>query len=68
MAKTPLTPQAQRLRTIIVALPILVASSVVLYKREKLGEPRRTLPKPTDDPQTLKSTQLNPPPSQQKDL
>ncbi|KAI0357705.1 hypothetical protein OH77DRAFT_1519078 [Trametes cingulata] len=39
-----LTPQARRWRTIIFTLPIIGATSFVLYKRLILGEPRRTLP------------------------
>ncbi|TEB32718.1 hypothetical protein FA13DRAFT_1790430 [Coprinellus micaceus] len=46
MAKIELSPQAKRLKTIIISLPILVAASVVYYKREVLGEPQRTIPKP----------------------
>ncbi|KAF6751184.1 hypothetical protein DFP72DRAFT_1071731 [Ephemerocybe angulata] len=47
MATPKLSPQARRLKTIIVALPILVASSYVFYKREIVKEvPRRTIPKP----------------------
>ncbi|TFK25429.1 hypothetical protein FA15DRAFT_668506 [Coprinopsis marcescibilis] len=58
MAKVPLSPQAQRLRTIIVALPILIASSVVLYKREVRGEPRRTLPPPSELDKTNSNTPI----------
>ncbi|KAH9934107.1 hypothetical protein B0H21DRAFT_699394 [Amylocystis lapponica] len=51
-----LSPQARRWRTIIVAVPIMGATSrafltrstVVLYRRLVLGEPQRTLPR--DDP------------------
>ncbi|RPD61812.1 hypothetical protein L226DRAFT_612208 [Lentinus tigrinus ALCF2SS1-7] len=39
-----LPPQAQRWRTIIFTIPIIGATSFVLYKRLVLGEPRRTLP------------------------
>lgn len=42
-----LSPQARRLRTIIVSVPIIGATSFVLYKRLVLGEPRRELPRPT---------------------
>ncbi|KAH8102080.1 hypothetical protein BXZ70DRAFT_930166 [Cristinia sonorae] len=40
---SPLSPQARRWRTIIVTVPIIAATSLVLYKRLVLGEPRRTL-------------------------
>ncbi|KAL7284750.1 hypothetical protein PYCCODRAFT_1436799 [Trametes coccinea BRFM310] len=39
-----LSPQARRWRVIIFTLPIIGATSFVLYKRLILGEPRRTLP------------------------
>ncbi|KJA23907.1 hypothetical protein HYPSUDRAFT_201032 [Hypholoma sublateritium FD-334 SS-4] len=45
MAKPQLSLEARRIRLIIVSLPILVASSFVLYKRLYLGEEQRTLPK-----------------------
>ncbi|KAH9834813.1 uncharacterized protein C8Q71DRAFT_126107 [Rhodofomes roseus] len=40
-----LSAQARRLRTIIVTVPIMAATSFVLYKRLVLGEPQRTLPR-----------------------
>ncbi|KAH7928876.1 hypothetical protein BV22DRAFT_1003975 [Leucogyrophana mollusca] len=40
-----LPPQAQRMRMIIVTVPIIGATSYVLYERLVLGKPRRTLPK-----------------------
>ncbi|KAI0251889.1 hypothetical protein BJV78DRAFT_1207531 [Lactifluus subvellereus] len=43
---TKLSPQGQRLRTIILTVPIIAATSVVLYKRLVLGEPQRKLPRP----------------------
>ncbi|KAI0366512.1 hypothetical protein BV20DRAFT_1026019 [Pilatotrama ljubarskyi] len=43
-----LTPQARRWRTIMFTLPIIGATSFVLYKRLILGEPRRTLPTDLD--------------------
>jgi len=46
---TPLSPQARRLRTIIVTVPIIGATSFVLYKRLILGEPRRTVPHPSPE-------------------
>ncbi|KAI0342487.1 hypothetical protein BDW22DRAFT_1429320 [Trametopsis cervina] len=48
MAKTPLSPQARRLQVIIVTVPIIGATSFVLYQRLFEGKPRRTLP-PRDD-------------------
>ncbi|KAF8173721.1 hypothetical protein BJ912DRAFT_71358 [Pholiota molesta] len=44
MAKPQLSLEARRIRLIIVSLPILVASSFVLYKRLYLGEEQRKLP------------------------
>ncbi|KAI0292871.1 hypothetical protein BC826DRAFT_1105277 [Russula brevipes] len=46
MGRQKLSPQGQRLRTIIVTVPIMAATSVVLYKRLVLGEPQRKLPRP----------------------
>ncbi|KAN0111675.1 hypothetical protein V8E52_008236 [Russula decolorans] len=46
MARQKLSPQGQRLRTVILTVPIMVATSVVLYKRLVLGEPQRNLPRP----------------------
>ncbi|EAU83934.1 hypothetical protein CC1G_10339 [Coprinopsis cinerea okayama7 len=66
MAKAPLSPQAQRLKTIIVALPILVASSVVFYKREFQGEPRRTLPNLSEDGAEKAHASIIPTPSERK--
>jgi len=48
MGRQKLSPQGQRLRTIILAVPIMAATSVVLYKRLVLGEPQRKLPRPGD--------------------
>ncbi|EPQ50820.1 hypothetical protein GLOTRDRAFT_50038 [Gloeophyllum trabeum ATCC 11539] len=45
MASTPLSPQAKRLRTIIVTLPIMGATALILYKRVFLGEEQRKLPR-----------------------
>ncbi|KAJ3504719.1 hypothetical protein NMY22_g17833 [Coprinellus aureogranulatus] len=60
MAKVELSPQAKRLKTIIVSLPILVAASVVYYKREVLGEPQRTIPRPQPNaPASSKTTLLS---------
>ncbi|KIM41349.1 hypothetical protein M413DRAFT_146983 [Hebeloma cylindrosporum] len=42
--KPKLSLEARRIKTIIVALPIMVACSLVLYKRQYLGEERRQLP------------------------
>ncbi|KAF8558688.1 hypothetical protein OG21DRAFT_1504107 [Imleria badia] len=39
-----LHPQAQRLRTIIVTVPIIGATAYVLYERLVHGKPQRTLP------------------------
>ncbi|KIJ16427.1 hypothetical protein PAXINDRAFT_132374 [Paxillus involutus ATCC 200175] len=41
-----LHPQAQRLRTIIVSVPVMGATAYVLYERLVLGKPQRTLPSP----------------------
>ncbi|KAI0329818.1 hypothetical protein GY45DRAFT_1252079 [Cubamyces sp. BRFM 1775] len=43
-----LSPQARRWRVIIFTLPIIGATSFVLYKRLILGEPRRRLPTDLD--------------------
>ncbi|KAF8902528.1 hypothetical protein CPB84DRAFT_1846185 [Gymnopilus junonius] len=48
MAKEKLPLEARRIRLIIVSLPILVASSLVLYKRLVLGEEQRKLPQTID--------------------
>ncbi|KAH0831220.1 hypothetical protein J3R83DRAFT_13799, partial [Lanmaoa asiatica] len=39
-----LHPQAQRLRTMIVTVPIIGATAYVLYERLVHGKPQRTLP------------------------
>lgn len=44
-----LYPQARRLRTIIVTVPIMGATALVLYERLVLGKPQRTLPRPNRD-------------------
>ncbi|GAA6017785.1 hypothetical protein JCM11491_004618 [Sporobolomyces phaffii] len=44
MAK--LSPDGRRIRTIIIATPFLVASSILLYKRLFLGEEQKRLPRP----------------------
>ncbi|KAF9556819.1 hypothetical protein CPC08DRAFT_710906 [Agrocybe pediades] len=49
MAKQQLPLEARRIRMIIVSLPILVASSYVLYKRVVYGEEQRRLPKVGED-------------------
>ncbi|KAF8480100.1 hypothetical protein DFH94DRAFT_692448 [Russula ochroleuca] len=46
MGKQKLSPQGQRLRIIILTVPIIAATSVVLYKRLVLGESQRKLPRP----------------------
>jgi hypothetical protein len=48
MGTQKLSPQGQRLRIIILTVPIMAATSVVLYKRLLLGEPQRKLPRPGD--------------------
>ncbi|KAJ8597690.1 hypothetical protein M405DRAFT_712208, partial [Rhizopogon salebrosus TDB-379] len=45
-----LPPQARRLRTIIITVPIMGATAYVLYERLVLGKPRRTLPRETAQP------------------
>lgn len=44
-----LHPQARRLRTIIVTVPIMGATALVLYERLVLGKPQRTIPRPNKD-------------------
>ncbi|KAA1474579.1 hypothetical protein DENSPDRAFT_841184 [Dentipellis sp. KUC8613] len=46
--RPPLSPQAQRLRTIMITVPIIAATSLVLYQRLVQGKPQRTLPRPED--------------------
>ncbi|KAF8843444.1 hypothetical protein BDN67DRAFT_889329, partial [Paxillus ammoniavirescens] len=41
-----LHPQAQRLRTIIVSVPVMGATAYVLYERLVLGKSQRKLPSP----------------------
>jgi len=41
-----LTLNSYRIRTIIIATPFLVASSLLLYKRLFLGEEQKRLPRP----------------------
>ncbi|KAF8816307.1 hypothetical protein BYT27DRAFT_7128009 [Phlegmacium glaucopus] len=48
MAQPKLSIEARRIRMIIVTLPIMAATSYVLYKRHVLGEPQRQLPKGLD--------------------
>ncbi|ETW77504.1 hypothetical protein HETIRDRAFT_411690 [Heterobasidion irregulare TC 32-1] len=43
MASQKLSPQGKRLRTIIITIPIIVASSLVLYERLVQGKPQRTI-------------------------
>ncbi|SCZ95333.1 BZ3500_MvSof-1268-A1-R1_Chr11-2g03439 [Microbotryum saponariae] len=50
---TPLPADAKRLRTIIIATPFLVGSSILLYKRLMLGEEQRLLPRPTPPTQHM---------------
>ncbi|OAX42243.1 hypothetical protein K503DRAFT_683823 [Rhizopogon vinicolor AM-OR11-026] len=45
-----LPPQARRLRTIIITVPIMGATAYVLYERLVLGKPQRTLPRETPQP------------------
>ncbi|KDQ09230.1 hypothetical protein BOTBODRAFT_179246 [Botryobasidium botryosum FD-172 SS1] len=40
----PLSPNAQRLRTIIVTGPLLFVTTYLLYKRLYLGEQQRRIP------------------------
>ncbi|KIM60501.1 hypothetical protein SCLCIDRAFT_123924 [Scleroderma citrinum Foug A] len=44
-----LHPQARRLRTIIVTVPIMGATALVLYERLALGKPQRTIPRSSRD-------------------
>ncbi|KAH9022170.1 hypothetical protein EDB85DRAFT_2151924 [Lactarius pseudohatsudake] len=48
MGTQKLSPQGQRLRIIILTVPIMAATSVVLFKRLVLDEPQRKLPRPGD--------------------
>ncbi|KAN0136912.1 hypothetical protein V8E53_005353 [Lactarius tabidus] len=48
MGTQKLSPQGQRLRVIILTVPIMAATSLVLYKRLVLGESQRQLPRPGD--------------------
>ncbi|KAI0078029.1 hypothetical protein K474DRAFT_1660876 [Panus rudis PR-1116 ss-1] len=64
-----LSPHARRWRTIIVTVPIIGATSLVLYQRLVQGKPRRTLPKDMNDPEQarkkiieLKPENTQPPP------
>ncbi|KAF8478823.1 hypothetical protein JB92DRAFT_1824297 [Gautieria morchelliformis] len=41
-----LSPDARRVRTIIISLPLIGVTSFVLYKRLVWGEPQRRLPGP----------------------
>ncbi|KAF9453359.1 hypothetical protein P691DRAFT_801181 [Macrolepiota fuliginosa MF-IS2] len=41
MARQPLHPQAQRIRTIIWSVPLMVGSGYILYRRFVLGEEQR---------------------------
>ncbi|KAF8128643.1 hypothetical protein EV363DRAFT_1170265 [Boletus edulis] len=43
-----LYPQAQRLRTIIVTVPIMGATAYVLFERLVHGKPQKTLPRRDD--------------------
>ncbi|KAI0786943.1 hypothetical protein C8Q75DRAFT_770152 [Abortiporus biennis] len=49
MAGAKLSPTAKRWQTIMVTIPIIGATSFVLYKRLVLGEPQRTLPRPDSE-------------------
>lgn len=40
------------IRTIIIATPFLVASSILIYKRLVLGEEQKHLPRPNQGPST----------------
>ncbi|KAL7420719.1 hypothetical protein Q5752_004670 [Cryptotrichosporon argae] len=40
----PLSANAKRIRTIIVAFPVLVVTTAILYRRAYLGEQPRTIP------------------------
>ncbi|KAI0942882.1 hypothetical protein AcV7_002175 [Taiwanofungus camphoratus] len=55
-----LSPQVRRWRTIIVTIPIIGATSLVLYKRLVLGEPRRTLPRGDPEQADRKIVQIKP--------
>ncbi|KAF9224879.1 hypothetical protein BS17DRAFT_702304 [Gyrodon lividus] len=54
-----LHPQAQKLRTIIVSVPLMGATAYVLYERLVLGKPQRTLPSPhSTEPSERRETLL----------
>lgn len=46
---SPLHPDAKRLRTIIIAFPLLVVTSAILYRRAYLGEEQRRIPRDVTD-------------------
>ncbi|OCH90180.1 hypothetical protein OBBRIDRAFT_731287 [Obba rivulosa] len=58
----PLSPQARRWRTIILTVPIIGATSLVLYERLVLGKPRRMLPRndPLSDGKLLELRKAEP--------
>ncbi|KAI0305114.1 hypothetical protein B0F90DRAFT_1815367 [Multifurca ochricompacta] len=60
MGTQKLSPQGQRLRTIILAVPIMAATSVVLYRRLVLGEPQRKLPHPGEYNRDQKIVEFSP--------
>ncbi|WRT67992.1 uncharacterized protein IL334_004967 [Kwoniella shivajii] len=45
----PMNPNAKRLRTIIVSFPLLVVTTVILYRRTMLGEEQRKIPRNITD-------------------
>jgi hypothetical protein len=49
-AQLTLTRPHHSIRTIIIATPFLVASSILMYKRLVLGEEQKHLPRPSQGP------------------
>ncbi|BEJ12222.1 hypothetical protein CspHIS471_0206820 [Cutaneotrichosporon sp. HIS471] len=44
----PLATDAKRLRTMVIALPVLIVTSAILYRRTFMGEKQRLLPRAND--------------------
>ncbi|GMK54010.1 hypothetical protein CspeluHIS016_0105960 [Cutaneotrichosporon spelunceum] len=48
MPPPPLATDAKRLRTMVIAFPVLVVTSAILYRRVFMGEKQRLLPRSED--------------------
>ncbi|CAK9784565.1 hypothetical protein CC85DRAFT_283015 [Cutaneotrichosporon oleaginosum] len=44
----PLSTDAKRLRTVVIAFPVLVVTSAILYRRAFMGEEQRRIPRPQE--------------------